>query len=81
MATAEEFDLLIADAKAKRHALATGAMEVSVTMSNGSSVRFREIDKTTLDRYITQLEQQKAALTGVRRRRTFRVYQSGTGYY
>lgn len=80
MATADELDALIAEARAAKHALATGTLLVRLRVGDRDST-FAQPDTAKLDRHIADLERQKAALSGTRRRRTFRVYQSGTGYY
>jgi len=80
MATAEELNTQIAEAKAAKHALATGTLLVRLKVGERDST-FAQPDMAKIDRHIADLERQKGALTGTRKRRTFRLYQSGTGLY
>ena len=73
MATDSE---LLAEALAARHALLTGTMTASVRFADGRAVTYTAANLGQLDSYIAEL---RASIAGSRRRRTFRLQQSGTG--
>lgn len=80
MPTESQLQTWLEQAYAARHKLSTGALTVSLQHGD-RRLTYNAADKAALDKYITQLLDEIAQQQngGAKRRRTYRVVQTGDG--